>query len=60
MITTERVGISEFWVRWTFKPEMKRPLRAAGFTKYGNCGGFDRRPLTQESDLLIVLARADG
>ena len=58
--TTRIIHRSEFWVRWTFKPEMELLLRAAGFTKFEICGGFDRRPLTQESDLLIVLAHANG
>ena len=31
---------------------------AAGFARYEVCGGFDRRPLTQETDEMVVLARA--
>ena len=54
--TTRIIHRSEFFVRWTYKPEMELLLRAAGFARYEICGGFDRRPLTQETDLMIVLA----
>jgi hypothetical protein len=37
---------------------MELLLRAAGFSRYEICGGFDRRPLTQETDAMIVLAWA--
>ena len=56
--TTKIIDRSEFWVRWTYKPEMELLLRAAGFPKYEICGGFDRRPLTHETDQMIVLAWA--
>ena len=45
-------------MRWTYKPEMELLLRAARFAKYEICGGFDRRPLTQETDQMVVLAWA--
>jgi hypothetical protein len=45
-------------VRWTYKAEMELLLRAADFARYEICGGFDRRPLTQETDQLVVLAWA--
>ena len=54
--TTRIIHRSEFRVRWTYKAEMELLLRAAGFARYEICGGFDRRPLTQETDQLIVLA----
>jgi SAM-dependent methyltransferase len=54
--TTRIIHRSEFLVRWTYKPEMELLLRTAGFARYEVCGGFDRRPLTQETDLMVVLA----
>lgn len=56
--TTRIIHRSEFRVRWTYKAEMELLLRAAGFSRYEICGDFDRRPLTQETDNLIVLAWA--
>ena len=49
---------SEVLVRWTYKSEMELLLRAAGYAQYEICGGFDRRPLTQETDQMVVLAWA--
>jgi SAM-dependent methyltransferase len=54
--TTRIIHRSEFLVRWTYKPEMELLLRTAGYARYEICGGFDRRPLTQETDALVVLA----
>jgi SAM-dependent methyltransferase len=54
--TTRIIQRSEFLVRWTYKAEMELLLRAAGFARYEICGGFDRRPLTQETDQMVVLA----
>jgi hypothetical protein len=45
-------------VRWTYKSEMELLLRAAGFARYDLFGGFDRRPLTKETDQLVALARS--
>jgi SAM-dependent methyltransferase len=56
--TTRIIHRSEFLVRWTYKAEMELLLRAAGFARYEVCGGFDRRPLTQETDAMVVLAWA--
>jgi SAM-dependent methyltransferase len=56
--TTRIIQRSEFRVRWTYKAEMELLLRAAGFARYEVCGGFDRRPLTQETDAMVVLAWA--
>jgi SAM-dependent methyltransferase len=50
---------SEFLVRWTYKAEMALLLRAAGFRRWEICGDFDRRPLTRETDNLIVFAWPD-
>jgi SAM-dependent methyltransferase len=51
---------SRFQTRWTYKDEMALLLRVAGFARYSICGGFDRRPLTQETDGMVVFAWADG
>jgi len=48
--------LSEFVVRWTYKAEMELLLRSAGLARYEVCGGFDRRPLTLETDQMVVLA----
>ncbi len=56
--TTGIIHRSEFLVRWTYKAEMELLLRAAGFARYGLFGGFDRRPLTQETDGMVCLAWA--
>jgi hypothetical protein len=54
--TTRVIQRSEFLVRWTYKAEMELLLRMAGFARHELCGGFDRRPLTQETDQMVVLA----
>ncbi len=51
--------LSETSMRWTFKPEMELLLRVAGFPRWQICGGFDRRPLTRENELMIVSAWSD-
>ncbi len=56
--TTRIIHRSEFLVRWTYKSEMELLLRCAGFARYEVCGGFDCRPLTQETDQMVVLAWA--
>jgi hypothetical protein len=56
--TTKIIHRSEFLVRWTYKAEMELLLRAAGLARYEVCGGFDRQPLTQETDQIVVLARS--
>jgi SAM-dependent methyltransferase len=47
---------SEILSRYIYKNEMHLLLRAAGFTRYEIYGDFDRRPLTQETDAMIVEA----
>ena len=42
--------------RWVYKEEMALLLRVAGFPRWEICGDFDRRPLTKETDAMIVLA----
>lgn len=56
--TTRVIHRSEFLVRWTYKAEMELLLRAAGFERYEVSGGFDLRPLADETDLMIVRAWA--
>ena len=46
-------------MRWTYKPEMELLLQAAGFPRWQICGDFDRRPLTRETDQMIVFAWKD-
>ncbi len=48
---------SEHRIRWIYKDEMALLLRAAGFAGWEICGDFDRRPLVNEGDAMIVLAR---
>ena len=43
-------------MRWTYKPEMELLLGAAGFARWDLLGNFDGRPLTLETDALIVKA----
>ncbi len=50
---------SETSMRWTFKPEMELLLRTAGFQRWEIFGGFDRRPLASEKDLIVVFAWKD-
>lgn len=50
--------MAELAVRWVYKQEMALLLRQAGFRRWEICGDFNRRPLTKETDALIVLAWA--
>jgi SAM-dependent methyltransferase len=50
---------SDFRTRYVYKEEMALLLRVAGFARWEIYGGFDRRPLTQETDLMIVMAWPD-
>jgi SAM-dependent methyltransferase len=47
---------SECSSRYFFKHEMELLLRLAGFSRWEIYGDFDRRPLTRETDAMIVLA----
>jgi SAM-dependent methyltransferase len=51
---------SRIEIRWVYKEEMALLLRIAGFPRWEICGGFDRRPLTQETDEMVVLAYNGG
>ncbi len=42
--------------RYVYKNEMELLLRLAGFARWEIAGDFDRRPLTRETDAMIVLA----
>jgi len=56
---TSLVHRSEFTTRYVYKQEMALLLKLAGFARHEICGDFTRRPLTQESDAMIVLAWRD-
>ena len=43
-------------IRWIYKAEMELLLRLAGFARWRILGGFDGRPLLQETDAMIVQA----
>jgi SAM-dependent methyltransferase len=47
---------SKTTIRWIYKTEMKLLLRAAGFARWQILGGFDGRPLSHETDAMIVQA----
>jgi SAM-dependent methyltransferase len=51
---------SQTTVRWVYKGEMALLLRAAGFARWQISGDFSGRPLTQETDAMIVQAWAPG
>ena len=46
-------------MRWIYKPEMELLLQVAGFPRWQICGDFDRRPLTRDTDQMIVFAWKD-
>jgi len=43
-------------LRWIYKHEMELLLRIAGFARWSILGGFDGRPLLNETDVMIVQA----
>ena len=47
---------SKTTLRWIYKTEMELLLRVAGFARWEILGGFDGRPLLQETDAMIVKA----
>src|SRR5436190_23181639 len=55
--SVETVHRSQDSSRFFYKHEMELLLRVAGFTKWEICGDFDRRPLTRETDSMVVTAR---
>jgi SAM-dependent methyltransferase len=54
--TVEQVHRSEMRLRYIYKQEMALLLRAAGFPRFEIHGDFDRRPLLNEDDAMIVEA----
>jgi SAM-dependent methyltransferase len=50
---------SQISLRWIYKNEMELLLRLAGFTRWRIYGDFDRRPLVNETDSMIVEAWGD-
>lgn len=55
--TTRR---SEFTTRYFYKAEMELLLRLAGFARWQIHGAFDRRPLVNETDIMVVEAWRGG
>jgi hypothetical protein len=51
---------SQFSVRWVYKAEMALLLRVAGFARWEIFGDFNRRPLTKDTDAMVVLAWKSG
>jgi hypothetical protein len=47
---------NETTARWIYKGEMALLLRVAGFGRWEIYGGFDRRPLTRDTDGMVVQA----
>jgi SAM-dependent methyltransferase len=43
-------------IRWIYKGEMELLLRTAGFARWRILGGFDGRPVREETDAIIVQA----
>jgi SAM-dependent methyltransferase len=54
--TIELVQRSEYDTRWVYKEEMALLLRHAGYARWEIGGDFDGRPLTQETDGMVVRA----
>jgi len=50
---------SQISSRYLYKNEMELLLHIAGFTRWEIYGDFDRRPLTRETDAMIVMAWND-
>ncbi len=46
--------------RWIYKSEMELLLRLSGFSRWNILGGFDERPLLNETDAMIVQAWSAG
>jgi hypothetical protein len=53
VVATHRSATS---FRWIYKGEMKLLLRVAGFARWEIYGDFDHRPLTRETDGMVVEA----
>jgi hypothetical protein len=53
VVVTHRSATS---IRWIFRNEMELLLQIAGFVRWEIYGDFDRRPLENETDAMIVQA----
>lgn len=53
LVTTHRNSTDG---RWTYKAEMELLLRITGFSRWEICANYDRQPLEQETDAMIVFA----
>jgi SAM-dependent methyltransferase len=56
--SVEVVQRSEYDTRWVYKEEMALLLRSAGYARWEINGDFDGRPLTKETDGMVVRAWA--
>ncbi len=56
----QAVHRSEHDLRWVYRDEMALLLRVAGFARWEIHADFDRRPLTQETDGMVVMAWTAG
>jgi SAM-dependent methyltransferase len=54
-----RTHRDRFSMRWTWKPEMELLLGAAGFSRWSVMGGYDGRPLEQDSGDMVWTAWKD-
>jgi hypothetical protein len=52
--SVQSIHRSEIRSRYIYKHEMELLLRVAGFARWEIYGDFDRRPLTRESDAMVV------
>jgi SAM-dependent methyltransferase len=48
----------EMKLAWIFTPQMELLLRCAGYSRWAFYGGFDRRPLANDNDEMVVEAWA--
>lgn len=56
--SVELLQRSEYDTRWVYKEEMALLLRHTGYARWEISGGFDGRPLTEETDAMVVRAWA--
>ena len=55
----EPIARMAFHLRWTYRYELDLLLAAAGFARWEVWGGFDRRPLKRDTDLMVIQAWKD-
>jgi hypothetical protein len=51
-----KIHPSQTQIRWIYKQEMELLLRLGGFWNWNIWGSFERRPLVNETDAMIVEA----